>query len=408
VEGVLLDMAEATLLKGDTLELTAKVMPAAATNKNVTWATSSEAVATVADGVVTAVASGKATITVTTEEGNFAATCEITVITPATGVTLNKQNDTIQVGGTLTLEAVVAPADADNKNVTWTSSNTAVATVADGVVTALTAGETTITVTTEDGSFTAACTITVVRQIIAVTGVELDEHELSLEIGETATLTATVAPADADDKSVIWASANQAVATVLDGVVTAVAEGETAITVTTVDGMFTDTCILTVTLPIVPVVHVTGVTLNMDSMYFDLGCVGSYEQTLVATVMPADADDKSVTWESSVPTVASVVDGVVTALSVGETMITVTTTDGGFTAHCYVTVELHEGLFDITVDGISYTDLTIRNAKGLDLLVFSADGKLVAQGNSDIPMSAMPAGSYIVRMPNGKAVKIVR
>lgn len=246
---------------------------------------------------------------------------------------------------------------------------------------------------------------------IAVNGVELDLHELSLEVEQTATLTATVTPSDADDKSVVWTSGNEAVATVVEGVVTAVAEGEAAIIVTTVDGNFTDTCFVTVSLPVPPVVHVTGVTLNFDSIYFDMGCIGSHskDEPLVATVLPKDATDKSVTWDNSNPTVATLDDnGIVTCLNVGETTITVTTTDGGFTAACVVTVEEWDGLFDVTVRGISYSELTIHNANGMDLLVFSADGKLVAQGNSDISMSAMPAGTYLVRLPDGKAVKIVR
>ena len=245
---------------------------------------------------------------------------------------------------------------------------------------------------------------------IAVNGVELDLHELSLEVEQTATLTATVTPSDADDKSVVWTSGNEAVATVVEGVVTAVAEGEAAIIVTTMDGNFTDTCFVTVSLPVPPVVHVTGVTLNFDSIYFDMGCIGSYsnDEPLVATVLPDNATDKSVTWDNSNPTVATFDDGIVTCLYVGETIITVTTTDGGFTAACVVTVEEWDGLFDVTIRGISYSELTIHNANGMDLLVFSADGKLVAQGNSDISMSAMPAGTYLVRLPNGKAVKIVR
>lgn len=405
VEGVLLDKAEAPLVKGEILTLTATVMPQAAENKSVTWASSNEGVVTVADGVVTAVASGNAIVTVTTVDGNFTATCAVTVVTPVTGIALDKTSETLTIGETLTLTATITPADADNHNVIWTTGNAAVATVADGVVTAVAAGNATITATSEDGSFTATCVITVERQVIAVTGVELDQNELALTVGETATLTAIVAPADADDQSVTWTSSNEGVATIVDGIVTAVAAGEATVTVTTVDGNFTATCAVTVNKP---VVHVTGVTLNVDSMYFDMGCVGSYEQILEATVMPADATDKSITWESSAPTVASVVDGVVTALSVGEAIITVTTTDGGFTAACFVTVEQYDGLFDITVYGISYSELTIHNANGLDLLVFSAEGKLVAHGNSDIPMGAMPAGTYLVRLPDGKAVKIVR
>lgn len=403
VEGVLLNQEEATVIKGETLTLTATVMPEAASNKNVTWSTSNEAVATVANGVVTAVASGKADITVKTEEGEFTATCAVTVITPVTGVTLDKSEAALTKGQTLTLVATIAPAEADNKTIVWSSSNTAAATVANGVVTAVASGKATITAKTEDGAFTATCAVTVTTP---VTGVTLDKTALTLTEGDTETLAATVAPADADNKKVTWSTSNAAVATVANGVVTAVAEGEATITVKTEEGDFTATCTVTVNKRII---HVTGVSLDQETLYFDLGCIGAGEQaTLTATVVPADATDKSISWESSAPTVASVVDGVVTALSVGEATITVTTTDGGFTATCVVTVEQRNGLYDIAIDGISYRDFTIYNANGLSLIVFSAEGKMVATGSADISLQGMPAGTYIVRLPNGNVLKVLR
>jgi hypothetical protein len=124
-------------------------------------------VATVAkaNGVVTPLTAGKTTITVTTVDGGFTATCAVKVNPAAvavTGVTLDQATMTLTAGGaTGTLVATVAPATATNQSVTWSSSVPAVATVANGVVTPLTAGTTTITVTTADGGFTATCTVTV-------------------------------------------------------------------------------------------------------------------------------------------------------------------------------------------------------------------------------------------------------
>jgi len=318
------------------------------------------------------------------------------------GVLISEKEATIIKGQTLTLTATVMPEAAENKNVTWTSSNEAAATVADGVVTAVASGEATITVTTENGEFTATCAVTV---ITPVTGIELDKTELTIMAGETATLTATIAPEDADNAAVVWTSSKEAVATVANGVVTAVAAGEAVITVKTVDGEFTATCAVKVE---PAVVHVTGVTLDQETLLFDLDKADALEATLVATVLPEDATDKSVSWESSVPTVASVVEGVVTALSVGETTITVTTTDGGFTATCVVTVDLHNGVYNMTVDGISYSDYTIHNANNMSLIVFSATGKMVAAGSGDISLQSMPAGTYLIRTPNGNVLKVLR
>ena len=167
VTGVTLNKSSLSLDVGDTETLTATVTPGNATNKAVSWSTSNAAVATVANGVVTAVAPGSATITVTTADGGKTAACSVTVTedgttgVPVTGVTLNKSSLSLTVGGTETLTATVAPSNATNKAVTWSTSNAAVATVANGVVTAVAAGSAVITVTTADGSKTAACSVTV-------------------------------------------------------------------------------------------------------------------------------------------------------------------------------------------------------------------------------------------------------
>ena len=164
VTGVTLDKTTVVLAEGETETLTATVSPENATNKAVTWTSSNEGVATVADGVVTAKAAGTATITVTTADGSKTATCAITVkaaTVSVTGVTLDKTSVTLTKGDTETLTATVAPENATNKAVTWTSSDENVATVADGIVTAKAAGTATITVTTADGRKTATCVITV-------------------------------------------------------------------------------------------------------------------------------------------------------------------------------------------------------------------------------------------------------
>ena len=166
VTGVTMSPTSATIVAGATQQLTATVAPANATNKNVSWTSSNSAIATVnSSGLVTGVAVGSATITVTTQDGNRTATSAITVTAAniaVTGVTVSPTSASIAAGGTQQLTATVAPANATNKNVSWTSSNTAVATVnASGLVTAVAAGSATITVTTQDGNRTATSAITV-------------------------------------------------------------------------------------------------------------------------------------------------------------------------------------------------------------------------------------------------------
>src|SRR5665648_758082 len=251
-----------------------------------------------------------------------------------TGVTLDQASMTLTVGeATGTLVATVAPATATNKSVTWSSSAPEVATVVDGVVTPITESTTTITVTTVDGGFAATCELTVALAGVAVTGVTLDQASMTLTVGEaTRTLVVTVAPAAATNKSVTWSSSAPEVAAVVDGVVTPIIEGAATITATTVDGGLTATCELTV-VPVV--VAVTGVTLDQASMPLT---AGEGTRMLVATVAPAAAANKSVTWSSSAPEAAAVVDGVVTPIAEGTATITVTTVDGGFAATCELTV----------------------------------------------------------------------
>ena len=186
-------------------------------------------------------------------------------VVPASSVSLKQKTATLTVGGTLTLESTVLPENATNKKVTWKSDNEAVATVKDGVVTAVTAGEAIITVTTEDGNFTATCEISVNNAVINVTGVTVAPSEKELLIGETVQLTATVEPSDADNKAVTWSSANEDVATVENGLVTAIAAGEAIITVTTEDGGFNATCAITVIKE--AVVHVAGYEVDRDIAY---------------------------------------------------------------------------------------------------------------------------------------------
>ena len=164
---------------------------------------------------------------------------------PVTGVSLNTSTLNLIEGGTGTLIATVEPNNATNRNVTWESSNTSVATVdANGLVTAVSAGTATITATADGKS--ATCTVTVTAATVPVTGVTMNKTSTSLYVGDTETLTATVAPDNATNRAVTWASSNPSVAKVENGVVTALACGTAVITATTQDGNHTATCAVTV------------------------------------------------------------------------------------------------------------------------------------------------------------------
>ena len=266
-----------------------------------------------------------------------------------TGVTLNKTELSMTVGGSFKLVATISPKDATNQKVTWKSSDSNVADVdQEGLVAAVKAGKATITVTTEDGKKTATCAITVKEDKVAVTGVKLNSTSLSLTEGDSYQLKATVSPINATNQNVTWKSSNSNVADVdQEGLVVAVKAGTATITVTTEDGNKTATCTVTVK---ADKVAVAGVTLNRTSLSMKV----KEAFQLKATISPADATNQNVKWESSDSSVADVdQSGLVGALKSGTAIITVTTEDGNKTASCVVTVEKPED--NISAEG--YEDI---------------------------------------------------
>jgi uncharacterized protein YjdB len=259
VTGVELDQDTITMTDSGTGTLVASIIPANAGDLTVTWTSGNDAVATVADGVVSGVAVGETYVYVTTNDGGFKDTCTV-IVTPTlvTGVSLDITTLSLALTKTETLVATVAPAEATDPSITWSSGNDAVATVADGVVTGVANGDTYIYVTTTDGGFKDSCAVNVYT---LVTGVSLDQHTLTLFRDETGDLVATVAPADAADKTVSWTSANDAIATVADGTVTGVAGGDVYIYVTTTDGGFKDSCLVTVSTVGINDINATGIRI---------------------------------------------------------------------------------------------------------------------------------------------------
>ena len=296
-----------------------------------------------------------------------------------TGIILDEETVTIKKGETSELLAIILPQNATNQNITWTSDDESIAIVIDGVIVGVSEGTTTITATTEDGNYTDSCVVTVEPQeseqepeenpeenpeqepeqnpeqepeqnpeekteTIEVTGVTLDKETVTIKMGQVSNLEATILPEDATNQNIIWTSDNENVATVVDGVVIGISEGTATITATTEIGNFSDTCIVTVenieeNIPDINVeqetVKVTGVELNKESLNMQVG-----EKTnLVATIKPTNATNKNVTWKSSNENVATISEtGIIEAIKVGTTTITVTTKDGSYTASCELTI----------------------------------------------------------------------
>ncbi|MDC7126205.1 MAG: Ig-like domain-containing protein [Spirochaetales bacterium] len=261
------------------------------------------------------------------------------------GVYLNQTSVSLHEGDTLRLNAVVAPLDAQDTSVLWTIDNETVATVSEGLITASTAGTAVVTVTTNDGGYTASCEVKVSSGgDAAVTGVSLDNSTLSIAPGATYQLNATVSPDDAADSSVSWVSSNTSIATVSDsGLVTAVTEGIVNITAITTDGGFSASCKVNVS-----TADVSGVTLNTSSVTLNVD--ETYQ--LTADVSPSNAANQNVSWKSSDTSIATVSDtGLVTALYSGDVVISVITEENEYAAGCRVTVSpwsvsINQDLFD--------------------------------------------------------------
>ena len=302
-------------------------------NKKVTWKSSDTSVATVdSKGKVTAIKNGKATITATSTDGNkVKAKCYVTVITPVSSVSVSPAKKTIFTRDKLTLKAEILPANASDKSVTWTSSNKKVATVnSKGVVTPVSKGKVTITVTTNNGKKKAVAEITVKKRI-DVSVIRMSASKKNMYVGKTLTLTAKVYPTDASYPQINWGSTDKSVAKVdQKGNVKAVGVGTCKIKAKSADNPLVYEY---VTIKVFK--HVSGVKLSPKAAVV---AVGNTKQ-LKVTVSPSSAFKKTVTYSSSDKSVATVSsDGLVKAKKEGTAVVTVKTDDGGFTAQTIISV----------------------------------------------------------------------
>ena len=305
VSSVSLNTATIQMVEGETFNLVATVLPKDAEYDCVIWASSNASVASVNYGMVTALKEGTATITASA--GGKSSTCSVKVsakVIPVTSIALDKTSLSMQVGDTETLTATVSPADATDMTVTWGSSDVSIAIVVDGKITAKKSG--TATISAKSGNCTAECAVAVSVNTESVT---LDKTTLSLAVGETAILTATVKPDDVADKKVSWTSSDETVAMVSDGKVTAVKSGKA--TIIAECGGKSAECSVTVTVP------VASISLDKSSLSLAVGETA----ILTATVKPDDVADKKVSWTSSDESVAKVADGKVTAVKAGSAII---------------------------------------------------------------------------------------
>ena len=238
-------------------------------------------------------------------------------------IRLDKSYILLEVGETRTVTVAIKPDEAADKSIMWSSSNKSVVTVNDGVINAVAVGE--AIVSAEADGKSATCAVTVVPFCVEVESIILDKVDILLKVGETTTLTATVNPSDATDRNFTWDSDDTGVVTVDNGVVKAVGIGSATVVATA--GNHSAYCRVSV----VPT-PITGISLDKTSVPLKLG----ESVVLMATVSPSDATDNTVTWNSDDNSVATVDDGIVKAVGVGNT--TIVAKAGNYYAKCFVYV----------------------------------------------------------------------
>ena len=419
VTNVSLNKNTLTLQKGARETLKATVTPADATNTSVVWTSSDKNIAIVnANGRVTALAPGKCTITVTTVSGGLTQTCEVTVTeqkkVETTGITLNQTALSLDKDTSAQLVATVTPSDADDTTVYWSSSDLSIARVTtSGKVTARTYGTATMTAKTADGKHSAKCVVTIEKPTVKVTGVTLNKTAMDLEKDATYQLIAGIQPASADNGKVIWKTSNANIVKVDEnGNITAVGYGDATITVTTDDGGYSKTCIVTVP----KVVNVTGIQLSKTSVTVKEGRTSAIE----VKVLPEDATNEETTYEISDESIISFGGDGIKGLKAGTATITFTTTEGEYKATCTVTVEeLEETDIDISSEDYTITDDNkisdvppettvedlkneIKTEEGTEIVVKDKDGNVLEDTDIVGTGSSIEISKEIETTPEGE------
>ena len=402
VTALSLSQETAEMIVGETVHLQLTILPKDAVYEKVMWASSRQYVASVSDdGVVTAV--GEGVSTVTASAGGKYVTCKVTVengVIPVTSISLDKTSIALTKGLSETVKATVGPDNATNKTVGWTSSDPEkVAVDKNGTVTALGGGSAIITASS--GNQAANCLVTVT---VPVEKVRLDRTSYTMDVGGIITLTATVLPEDASDKTVKWTSSNSPIIGV-DGYgnVTAFKEGTTVITAKA--GGKTAACTINSEVKPVPV---EVVSLDRHEISLERG----QTTVLIANVSPGNATDKTVSWSSSEPDLVSVDDdGRIIAIATGEA--TVTARAGAAADYC--TVRVREGVVPVTAVTLDRTSVSLikgqsdkltanvspSNATDAKVTWSSADATMVSVDGEGVIM-ALKGGTTAIKAAAGE------
>ncbi len=286
----------------------------------------------------------------------------------ATGVKLDKAMVVLEIGESITVKATLAPENATNKNVKWAVKNTAVATVADGVVKGVAVGETELTATTVDGGHTATIPVKVVTEKVAVEELALI-YPMEVKVGNSAKLTVFFLPTNAtnlnstfiiDKPECVELSYQQTNGNQVIYSLKGVKEGTVKIKAVSEDGNIESNEGTTVVLPII---KVSSITISPENATIEVGETKQF----AATISPSNADNKKVEWSSSDTSVATIdANGLVTGVGKGEATITATAKDGsGVKGSATITV-LGKKPTSITFDGTAPYEFNYWQGKIID------------------------------------------
>ena len=301
-------------------QLQVVVEPKDASNRNVTITGSDDSVFTVAKNAVTGVTPGEAILTVASESNPEVNTrFRVLVVQPVTKVTIETSEPTVTVGGQITAAAKVEPENATIKSVAWSGDGQFVTVDGNGTVTGLKHGNGRVIATSADGSNVRAnSSLKVVQNPESIA---LGSEEITVAVGRTGNLKATVLPKDADNKKVIWTSSDESVATVnKTGQIKGVSIGDCTVTCTS---EALDSVSATATVHIVQ--PVTKITFNGKLAQVYINETAQLEWT----VEPDNATNKTLAFKSAKEAIATVdAEGIVTGVKAGKTTVTATATDG--------------------------------------------------------------------------------
>lgn len=383
-----------TVNVGASIKLSPTILPEKAKNKNLLWTSSDETIATVdADGKVAGIRRGSVTITAkATDRGTIIGTKTITVKQPVTGITLSGKG-TVLRGESTSLTTVIAPSNANNKTITWSSEKPAIAEVNNGVITAKSVGSTTIWAIATDNSGTKASFYVTVEEPVAE--ITISGEEL-VPVDGTIQLSTTIFPANAGNKSVSWSVDHNSIATISNhGILKGVQAGTVTVTATASDGsgVYAEYSVRVVK-------QLIAVQISGDSSVY----TGQEKQLIAVVTSDQSLDDTGVIWSSNDESVVTVTsDGKIRGVGNGTAIITATSKAENYYSASH-TVKVTTLVSGITITGNSKVDESNDIQLSANITPTSATNKKVVWTSSDSAVATVDSSGKVYAVSEGTAV----